>query len=113
MQLLLHDIIDFVVTRNANDLLADMRPSLHDLVKHRKVQGTVERKPVCLQDEIVVFAEPVAILVVDLFISIAETRIDTRQISEDEVLAASSDRIIFRRGCEREAFAVLLLHRIS
>ena len=82
MHLLLHDVIIFVIIRNAGDLPTDMSPPLHDLEKHRKVEGTIERHLVRSQDEVVVCAEPVAI---DLFVSSAETHVDTRQVANHEV----------------------------
>ena len=61
----------------------------------------------CSQDEVVVFAEPVAI---DLFVRSAETHVDTRLVANHEV-QASCDRVVLRGSSEREVSAVLLLLR--
>ena len=106
MHSLLHDVINLVIVRNA-DLPTYMSPSLHDLVKHRKVYGTIERQPVRSQDEVVVFAEPVAI---DLFVCSAETHVDMRQVANHEV-QATCDRVVFRGSSEREVSAVLFLQK--
>ena len=59
------------------------------------------------QDEGVDFAESVAI---DLFVSSAETNVDTRQVAKHEV-QATGDRVAFRGSSKREVFAVLFLQR--
>ena len=59
------------------------------------------------QDEVVDFAEPVAI---DLFVHSAELHVDTRQVANHEV-QASCDRVVFRGSSEREVPVVVFLRR--
>ena len=46
-----YEIVNFFVTLNFQELLIHVSPSLQYLVQHRKIQQSVQQKPVCVQNE--------------------------------------------------------------